>query len=187
MVWRCILQENITRAQQELCLRLMEPSRRAAVERISHKDVRESTINGEWLAKTMLSERSGRPVEDILLARDKDGKPYAENLPLHFSISHSGAFVACAVSDTPVGLDLEEIRHRDITVARRICSEREMAFILGGEDPLKRFLKVWTAKEAYVKLTGIGIKGMREADYFALQPRLQVIERDEYIITVCRP
>ena len=187
MLVKCVRKENITAAQRGRCLELMSAERRASVERITHMPTRESTLCGEWLAKTMLSEMSGIPVEEIRLARDERGKPYAVNLPLYFSISHSGEHVACAVSSVPVGLDIEEMRDRDPSVASRVCSEEELAFIFDeAEDVLRRFLQVWTAKEACVKQTGIGLAGMREADYFALQPRLESREEDGCIISVVR-
>lgn len=187
MMLRCIHKNEISLQQRQQCLSLMAPQRRAQVERITHSQTRESSICGEWLAKTMLSEVSGQAVEDISLARDQNGKPYAENLPLYFSISHSGEQVACVISDQPVGLDIEEIAPRDPSVARRICSEKEMEFIFSKEeDVLHRFLLVWTAKEAAVKLSGVGIKGMREVDYFALQPRLETKIEDGCVISVVR-
>lgn len=180
-----IKKENITDEQCRRCIELMEPERRAAVERISHQGVRESTVCGEWLAKRMLSEACGIPVEDIRLVREENGKPYAWNLPLYFSISHSGDHVACAVSERPVGLDIEEKRARDVSAARRICSGKELDYILvgDGEERLLRFLRVWTAKEAYVKLTGEGIKGMKKADFFELLSRLEVQETEECILS----
>lgn len=192
MHFELIKKENITEEDRRRCLSLMTPERRAAVERISHPEVRESTVCGEWLAKSMLSRESGMPVEEIRLARDRDGKPYAENLTLFFNLSHSGEYVACAVSDRPVGLDLEVKKPRDLSVARRICSPRELEYIfhpeqtpcVNEEEMLRRFLLIWTAKEAAVKLTGIGIKGMREEDYFSLLPRLQVYEEKDFVLSI---
>lgn len=200
-----IKKENISDVQRRRCIDLMDPKRRAAVERITHQGVRESTVCGEWLAKRMLSELSGMPVEEIRLARDHNGKPYVQNLPLYFSVSHSGESVACAVSERPVGLDIEEKRERDVGVARRICSQKELDYVFSqhkGSDPLckiytrgqtpcvdekerlRRFLRVWTAKEAFVKLTGEGIKGMKDADFFELLARLKVQETEDCILTV---
>ncbi len=187
MVYRCIRQDSVLKEDLQKTLNCMTPERRAHIERITHPDVRLATLCGEWLCKVMLSEQSGMAFEQICLTRRGDGKPEAQNLPLHFNVSHSGDFVACAVSRRPVGIDLEVLKTRDLSVAKRICSEKELAFIAPEKpDALHRFLKVWTAKEAYVKLSGIGIKAMAEADYFALQERLVCIEKDGYILSVIK-
>lgn len=185
MLYRCIRQDSVTKDQLETTLQYMEPLRRAQIESIAHPEVKRATVCGEWLCKTMLAEQSGLPFEQISLAREKNGKPFAQNLPLYFSISHSGAWVACAVSHTPVGIDLESIKKRDLSVAERICSPEETDFIFAEkEKQTHRFLKVWTVKEAFVKMTGEGIKALSGADYFALLPRTICTETEEYILSV---
>lgn len=185
MVYRLLQMQNIPRDEIEKTLSCMEPSRKEQVRRITHSDVWHATVCGEWLCKTLLSEQSGQRFEDIRLWRDENGKPQAENLPFHFNISHSAGWVACAVSDKPIGIDLEVIQSRDLSVARRICSQGELDFIFAeGKDSLRRFLQVWTAKEAYVKLTGIGIKAMKEADFFALREHLFSLEKDNCILSI---
>ncbi len=185
MLYRCIRLDSVPPHQLETTLQHMEPSRRAQTESISHPDVKRATISGEWLCKTMLSEQSGLPFAQISLARGKDGKPFALNLPLHFSVSHSGAWVACAISQSPVGIDLESVRNRDLSVTKRVCSPEETDFIFADQrEQLQRFLKVWTVKEAFVKMTGVGIKALPQADYFALLPRAVCVQTEEYILSV---
>jgi 4'-phosphopantetheinyl transferase len=46
-------------------------------------------------------------------ARGPYGKPYFAELPqAHFSISHSGRFIACLMADAEVGLDVEDLAMR---------------------------------------------------------------------------
>ena len=187
MLWRCIHIKDVSKEQIGWCLQWMASDRRAQVDGIANPQAQKRTICAEWLTKTMLSEISGIAAEEISLARDKRGKPYVKNLPFHFSVSHSGDFVACAVSDRPVGLDLEQVRACDISAAKRICSPKELEYILTAEDSLTRFFRVWTAKEAYVKMTGEGIAGMRKADFFSLRSALSVQEKNGCIITICSP
>lgn len=72
------------------------------------------------------------------------GKPYL-NGSLYFNLSHSGNITALAVGEQEVGLDLElrDCRTHQAVTRRLTPAERQ-------ED----FLKVWTAKEAYVKYRG---------------------------------
>jgi 4'-phosphopantetheinyl transferase len=81
-----------------------------------------------------------------------------------FSVSHSGAFavIALAAGDVRVGVDVEEVRPRRRldALAARVLNDDEYAAWLAldpGDERLRAFLRVWTAKEAYLKALGIGI------------------------------
>ena len=94
------------------------------------------------------------------IARDRKGKPFFPAAPgLHFSLSHSGGYGACAFHVRPVGFDLQlHTECRREAIARRCFHPEEYAYLAktGFED----FFRVWTAKESYVKYTGSGIAGI---------------------------
>jgi len=97
------------------------------------------------------------PESDPNIVRYKRGKPCLPDVShLHFSLSHSGAYAACAFFGLPLGLDLQ--RHstcRREAVARRFFHPREYDWL--EQRSFEPFFQVWTAKESYVKFTGIGI------------------------------
>jgi rhamnogalacturonyl hydrolase YesR len=62
--------------------------------------------------------------------------------------------VACAVSDRPVGIDIETINHYSEEIATRVMSEAEMRQILTSPLPAEAFTRLWTMKESLYKLTG---------------------------------
>ena len=104
----------------------------------------------------MLAARRISPI----FARDGNGKPVLQNSALHFNLSHSGDFVACAVYDSPVGIDIEALRDISPTALKRICTAQEQAYICADNSfDSARFLQVWTAKEAYLKYLGCGLRG----------------------------
>ena len=90
------------------------------------------------------------------------GKPsVAPGLPqVHFSISHAQGLIAVATSPAaPVGIDLERVTGtRDTSPALDQLTHREQAWLLrhGKADRWPAFLKLWTAKEAVSKATGLG-------------------------------
>ena len=86
------------------------------------------------------------------------GKPLIDGL--EFSLSHSGNLVVCAVSDQPVGCDVEEIREAPKGVAKRYFSSGEQLYLsrFAGEEYDKVFFQLWTMKESYVKMTGEGLR-----------------------------
>lgn len=93
----------------------------------------------------------------LSIAAEPDGKPYLKDSALHFSLSHSGSFAACALSDLPVGLDLEYRGRISDALLRRSFSPEEQTLIRASRDPDLLFTRLWTGKESYVKATGQGI------------------------------
>lgn len=104
--------------------------------------------------------------EPLLARRDPHAKPYLSALPeLKFSISHSGEWWACAVSDAEVGLDIQEHHTRNQErVARRFFHPDEVAWL--ERHGFEAFSRLWTYKESYVKYTGDGLR--RGLDYFSV-------------------
>ena len=85
------------------------------------------------------------------------GKPsLVNNDYIHFNISHSGNYIACAISDKPVGIDIEQIRPVDLKIAERFFTPYETEYIKDDEHS-NRFYEVWTKKEAYIKCIGKGL------------------------------
>lgn len=97
------------------------------------------------------------PLPEIV--RTAQGKPYFLSLPhLHFNISHSKNLMLCAVSQKPVGVDIEDIRPRRDSLPEYALSPAEFAEYqkLGGDWPA--FYILWTRKEAWCKYTGQGLR-----------------------------
>lgn len=90
------------------------------------------------------------------ICREEKGKPYFVDIPLEFSLSHSGQMWMCIVSDSPCGLDLQQIRACSFeAVASRQYSEEEQHYTaLWG---IEGFFDIWVRKEAFVKCTGQGL------------------------------
>ena len=123
----------------------------------------------------------GDPSESVeeLMARaqkGEHGKPYLPGGP-EFSISHSRGLAGCAVDSGPVGLDIERVRKFTPGMREKICTEREL-FLTGGDDSL--LTQLWTCKESYMKLTGLGFaQGLRETEFCALGDRPKLMGREE--------
>lgn len=98
----------------------------------------------------LLEAKLSAPFE---ILRTENGKPYIEGNHVHFSLSHSGRRGIIAVSDKPVGIDLEIYKDSPHNSVIERFSEREQAEIADERD----FLRHWTAREAYVKLYGLTI------------------------------
>ena len=84
------------------------------------------------------------------------GAPYIEGGP-HFSISHCKRGIAVAVSENPIGIDIESIRSFKPELMRKTMNEDEQLRITSSAIPEVEFIRFWTQKEALLKLQGTGI------------------------------
>ncbi len=104
-------------------------------------------------AGVLLHEVLGLREEDITIL--PGGKPCAPSLGMEFNLSHSGEFALLAVSEVPVGADIEVCSARHAAVMKKVFQEEEIAWT--AEDPEARFTLVWTMKEAVSKALGKGL------------------------------
>lgn len=87
-----------------------------------------------------------------------NGKPRLRELPdVHFNLSHCKTAVVCAVSEEPVGVDVETLGRYNERLARYTMNEKELKEIESSSDRDLTFTRLWTMKEATMKLTGEGI------------------------------
>ena len=106
-------------------------------------------------AGLLLTHLFGSHGQPPVIAHGAHGKPYLPNGQAHFSLSHTGHQVFCAVADTPVGLDAQTADCCRPRVAERCFTPREQAWL--AQDPDGRFSRLWALKEAYLKYTGFGL------------------------------
>lgn len=76
---------------------------------------------------------------------------------IHFNMSHCREAALCVVSDRPVGCDIESIREYKESLARYTMNDQEMQQILAARRPEVVFTRLWTMKEAVLKLSGEGL------------------------------
>jgi phosphopantetheinyl transferase len=72
-------------------------------------------------------------------------------------LSHCRRAIACAVSDAPVGVDVQEVVKTDSGLAKHVLSDEEHAEYLACDNADEYFCRMWVAKESYLKLTGRGV------------------------------
>ena len=94
----------------------------------------------------------GKPELDLRAANEAGctPKPY-------FSISHCKQAIAVAASNTPVGIDIETLRHPSESLIEKTMNEQERHQIAAAESPDNMFTALWTRKEAVLKYQGTGI------------------------------
>ncbi len=121
---------------------------------------------------------------DLKYRTGEQGKPYFtdDSLPF-FNISHAGGMVVLAVSDTEVGIDIQDKRkNRETDMAERFFSERESRAV--NEDESRDiFYRLWSRKEALGKCTGEGVRPYLDTDVYDLNaPHLSQYEWTEKVL-----
>lgn len=92
------------------------------------------------------------------IARDSRGKPFFPDVPsICFNLSHCHGLAVCGISDSALGVDVEQIRPLRSGVLRRSFSPEEIHAVQVSSSPDERFFRLWTLKESYVKAIGVGI------------------------------
>ena len=134
-------------------------------------------------------------MEQPTFVYNEHGKPYIiiknEKLKiknvegLHFSLSHCKEGVCCAISDKPVGIDIESANRKiSDSVIRYSMNEGEQALIRESDDPQRTFLRLWTQKEAVLKRLGTGIRDDMRDILSDHAYTIEVREKERYILSV---
>ena len=84
------------------------------------------------------------------------GAPSIEDGP-YFSISHCKSGIAVAVSNQPIGIDIEAVRPLKVDLVKKTMNPLEQEAILSAPQPDWAFTRLWTRKEAFLKMKGTGI------------------------------
>lgn len=135
--------------------------------------------------RPIASER--RPLNTPTFLYNEHGAPYLEDGP-YFSISHCKQGIAVVVSDQPVGIDIEGLRRVDEALVRKTMNMEEQSQIAMSQNPEVEFIRLWTRKEAYVKMLGTGIiSDMHQILQDATAVEWQeIVDLDRgYICTIC--
>jgi len=144
-----------------------------------------------WLAGRVLLSRLLSPLPEIIYG--EQGKPvFAAQIPLWFSLSHSGDDIALLVSDEgEVGCDIEVIRPRANwrALADELFSSAEHAEIEAEQSnkQLAAFWRVWTCKEAIIKQRGESVWQLASIDSTMSTLSVSHYQTGSLSLAVCTP
>lgn len=126
------------------------------------------------------------PAYDYNIIAGDNGKPYFVHIGqdnIYFNLTHSGDYAACVIGDKENGIDIEGARKNVLKTAKRFFSNDEYEWIAGNDNEeglqLKRFLQIWTLKEAYSKVTGIGIANGIDKVHFTIQDNRLIFTKQQ--------
>lgn len=142
-------------------LQLLPEAARHKISQFVRSDDAQRSFWGELLSRYLMTRETGTEFPDQAFTTGSKGKPFHEGFNgKYFNISHSGAWVVVAVSDTIVGVDVEKIKKVPEGVAVRFFSMPENEMLQHAENETEKadiFFTLWTLKESFLKATGKGL------------------------------
>jgi 4'-phosphopantetheinyl transferase len=144
-------------------LTYLSPAERHRSDSIRHALTQRNFLVGRGCLRYLLGRYLGQPPASLSFTYGPQGKPSLSqgNASLEFNLSHSGDYVAIAIADRRVGIDLEQVRTLNALPA--LCErcltpgERTNLLTLPKSQATLQFFRYWTAKEAYLKGIGLGL------------------------------
>lgn len=124
-----------------------------------------------------------------LFAYGNHGKPsIIGHEEIHFNLSHCREGAVCAISDHPVGIDIESVRSYNPSLAQYTMNDSELQQIQQATDPALAFTRFWTMKEALLKLTGEGITNHLKGVLLHATAHFETVVAPDhsYVYTVCQ-
>jgi 4'-phosphopantetheinyl transferase len=156
-IWESVEKKNLCQL-----IKFISSDRVKRVSNFRNREDSYRSVLGELLARYVICYKSGCLNKDIKIKFSIGKKPqllYPDDL--FFNISHSGDWVICGISESPIGVDIEHIKNNKcyLNVIERFFSAEEKNYILNNEKEINtvaKFYRLWTLKESYVKADGRG-------------------------------
>lgn len=139
----------------DICGKLSQ-KRAKKLEKMKSESARRQSIAAELVLNRAIGETFPDIKTPVVWDYDEYGKPYlTEHSGVYINISHSGDYAVCAVSDTPVGVDIQLMRECNLNIAKRYLTAEELEYVNGAKE---RFYEVWVRKESFSKAVGKGLQ-----------------------------
>lgn len=116
-------------------------------------------IAAHLLLQGVLTKHYGICPSEQVFTCNVHGKPLLEqSRHIQFNLSHTQGMVAVAVSNCPVGIDVEHTLVKEpIALAQAFFAPLEIEHLVTNHYPARLFRRYWVAKEACLKAIGVGI------------------------------
>ena len=182
---RIIVSEHIWDFDFQAALLQISEQRREQALKFKHEQGRRLCVLAYQLLKQALCEEYGI-TENPIFDYNENGKPSLHGHPeIFFNLSHCKDAVACVVSHQPVGIDVESLRQYSESLAEYCMNDEELRQINSSDSPDREFVRLWTMKEATIKLLGTTISDGLKDTIDTTRYKYTTVCRQRYIYTVC--
>ena len=136
----------------------------ARADRFRFGHLRRRYVAGRGILRAILADYLSIEPQRVLFAYSSHGKPSIADphCNIEFNVSHSNDLMVAAICrECPLGVDIEkeDPKFDAMDIAERFFCQRERDEIArkGKEEGLRTFFQFWTAKEAVLKATSLGL------------------------------
>ena len=133
-------------------------------DRFRFPHLRRRFVAGRGALRAILADYLSIEPQRLTFSYSSHGKPSLANPHgnIQFNVSHSHDLMVAAICrEWPIGVDIEkeDPKFHAMDIADRFFCQRERDEIArkGKEDGLRAFFQFWTAKEAVLKATSLGL------------------------------
>ncbi|KUM25192.1 hypothetical protein AU467_04200 [Mesorhizobium loti] len=141
---------------------VLSPAERERAEKIRRIDMRRSYLQAKFAFRIILSAHLRVPPRDLQITVSRFGKPRLPAHDIEVTQSHSHDWSAVAVSALGlVGIDIERwcplAKCRQLACHIMTDQEARVFEHIPRELTVRKFLELWTRKEAVLKCAGLGL------------------------------
>lgn len=184
-----LINDQLQQFDLEAAMPKLSEQRREKLLQYKGESDRCASAAGYLLLRECLKQEYG--ISELpIMEYGKYGKPrISGHEEIHFNISHCRRAAICVVSDRPVGVDIETTDRYSTRLAEYTMNREELQQIQKAKSPAIEFTRLWTMKEALLKMTGQGITNNTKDVLVNCTVHFEsTLSADgEYIYTVCRP
>ena len=148
--------------EEEQCLKQLDKKDHALLTSIHHGRALEQSKVTQALMKRAAAQIG---FSQVTIERSEKGAPICKEGVCFVSASHTEGCKAAVASEFPVGIDAEAIGPVREKVLSRFFSMKEQDYVNSQQDRDFAFTLLWTLKEAYGKMTGLGLPGARSVEF----------------------
>ena len=141
---------------------------------INYNKIKTDTEKSIYILKQMLNKLN---MQFSTIIKTKNGKPSFKDSIIYFNYSHSKNYIACVVSYSNVGIDIEE--------KARIINDNVAKKYLDNVEGNENRIEMWVRKEAYSKLIGMGLQiGFDKLDIDSVECKSFFINENDYMCCI---
>ncbi len=156
----------------------LAPTPRDLQEAPSRDPLRGAFLRRRALSRCAVAARLGVAPQSVEIGHAGSGAPMvlAPSCALKISVSGRADFCSVAMAEAPIGVDIEPLRDVEPPWNMLHPTERDALAGLTGAARIEAFLRLWTAKEAYLKALGLGFA--REPARTAIGSDFSIFDED---------
>lgn len=138
---------------------------------------RQTYLQTRAYLRWLLARQYSCPPQSFLLSTQKQApiKLISDSIDAQISVSHSRGLIVCALAQSSIGVDIEQIkpRQRLLSLAEEFMSKAEFQALLAlgkGSSQNTYFYQLWSAKEAVFKSLPVAQQAGVQLDQICLSP-----------------